>query len=276
MKLLIIGGRGMAGHVLVRYFQSEPGWTVDYTTRSPEDRDGHFLEATDSEAVAVLLNELRPNIIINAAGVLNQDAEDHPLLAYQVNGLLPHWLRHQADQIGARLIHISSDCVFNGIRGQYCEDDRPDGTSVYARSKSLGEIHDQRHLTIRTSIIGPEIRMYGIGLLQWFLSQRDTVNGYGRVWWNGVTTLELAKAIEYAIERPKIGGLIHLTASETVTKLELLTLFRDVFNRFSVIIKPDYRVNIDRTLQCTRQDWHYETPRYRVMLEELARWMKKA
>ena len=276
MRLLVIGGRGMAGHVLVRYFRSQAGWTVDYTTRATEDQAGHFLELTDSEAIGSLVSKLKPDIIINAAGVLNQDAEEHPLQAYKVNGLLPHWLRHQADQIGARLIHISSDCVFEGIRGQYCEDDRPDGTSVYARSKTLGEIHDERHLTIRTSIIGPEIRSHGIGLLQWFLNQKDTVSGYGRVWWNGVTTLELAKAIAYAIERPKVGGLIHLTASETVTKLELISLFRDVFNRSSMIIKPDYRINIDRTLQCTRQDWHYETPRYRDMLEELKRWMNEA
>ena len=108
------------------------------------------------------------------------------------------------------------------------------------------------------------------------LNQKDTVSGYGRVWWNGVTTLELAKAIAYAIERPKVGGLIHLAASETVTKLELLSLFRDVFNRSIHDHQAGLPHNIDRTLQCTRQDWHYETPGYRFMLEELKRWMNEA
>ncbi|BBH18701.1 NAD(P)-dependent oxidoreductase [Paenibacillus baekrokdamisoli] len=275
MKLLIIGGSGMAGHVLVRYFQSEPGCTVHYTTRSIDDSMGHRLEVTDGEAVGRLVHELMPDVIINAVGLLNQDAEEHPLLAYQVNGLLPHWLRHLADTIDARLIHISSDCVFDGARGRYTEADTPDGRSVYARSKALGEIIDKRHLTIRTSIIGPEIRSHGIGLLHWFLHQDGPISGYSRVLWNGVTTLELAKAITYAIAKPEVWGIIHLTAGETITKLELLSLFRDIFKRDMVSITPNDHIHIDRSLQCARLDWQYEAPRYRVMLEELAQWMKE-
>ncbi|TYP69855.1 dTDP-4-dehydrorhamnose reductase family protein [Paenibacillus methanolicus] len=273
MKLLIVGGTGMAGHMFRAYFGSKPGYEVQYTTRDADDPAGLRLEVTDSEAVASLVSSVRPDVILNAVGVLNQDAENRPLLAYQVNGLLPHWLRHQAEQIGARLIHISSDCVFSGERGRYTEADEPEGTTVYARSKALGEVKDQRHLTIRTSIIGPEIRQNGIGLLQWFLKQEGTVSGYARVMWNGVTTLELAKAVEYAIARPRIGGLVQLTAAETVSKLELLRIFREVFGRDDVTIVPDSRIFLDRSLVSTRDDWQYEAPGYAVMLRELAEWM---
>ncbi|MBW7462139.1 sugar nucleotide-binding protein, partial [Paenibacillus sepulcri] len=115
--------------------------------------EGIFLDAQDGDAVAAVIRKQRPDVIINAVGILNQDAEDHPLTAYTVNGLLPHWLGHLADETDARLIHISSDCVFSGRSGGYRESDITDGTSVYARSKALGELEHSRHLTIRTSII---------------------------------------------------------------------------------------------------------------------------
>ncbi|MFC4810911.1 dTDP-4-dehydrorhamnose reductase family protein [Paenibacillus sp. GCM10023250] len=277
MKLLIIGGNGMAGHMLIRYFrETHPEHEVVYTTRRADGAGGLELDATDAEATAALVRAVRPDVIVNAAGVLNQDAETHPLRAYLVNGLLPHWLRYAADGIGARVVHISSDCVFSGERGAYAESDHPDGTSVYARSKALGEMLYGRHLTIRTSIIGPEIRPQGIGLLKWFLAQSGTVNGYANVYWNGVTTLELAKAVAYAMEQPEIGGLVHLTASESVNKLTLLLLFQAAFEKEDVRIVCDEAIRIDRTLVATRKDWKYRMTGYIPMLDELAQWMKRA
>ncbi|WP_308635544.1 dTDP-4-dehydrorhamnose reductase family protein [Paenibacillus silvisoli] len=280
MKLLIIGGNGMAGHVLIRYFKRQhPEMDVMYTTRTEEGNGVYRLDAADSEAVASLVSALQPDVIVNAAGILNQDAEQHPLAAYRVNGFLPHWLRHLADTTGGgtmRVIHISSDCVFSGARGSYTEQDAPEGTSVYAKSKALGEGPNSRHLTIRTSIIGPEIRQHGIGLLKWFMEQQGTVNGYSRVWWNGVTTLELAKAVDYAIAHPEIGGLVNLTAAETVSKLELLRLFQAAFNKQDVTIAADPKPFLDRTLVATRTDWGYQPPGYVPMLEELAQWMNEA
>ncbi|AZN42780.1 dTDP-4-dehydrorhamnose reductase family protein [Paenibacillus albus] len=279
MKLLIIGGNGMAGHLFVRYFQQVmTGMDVVYTTRMGDATGLSLqLDATDALAVEALVRQVKPDVILNAVGVLNQDAESHPLKAYQVNGLLPHWLRHVADTIGARVIHISSDCVFSGLRGKYTEDDVPEGTSVYARSKALGEERGNGggHLTIRTSIIGPEIRQGGIGLLKWFLEQQGTVNGYARVYWNGVTTLELAKAAAYAISHPEIGGLVNLTAAEMVSKLELLQLFQDAFEHDGVSIVSDERIFLDRTLVSTRSDWGYQAQGYVPMLAELAAWMKQ-
>ncbi|GGD49946.1 dTDP-4-dehydrorhamnose reductase family protein [Paenibacillus nasutitermitis] len=276
MKLLIIGGNGMAGHLLVRYFRRERGMEVAYTTRKESPvSEGIFLDAADGEAAAAVVRSQCPDVIINAVGILNRDAEEYPLQAYQVNGLFPHWLGHVADRIGARLIHISSDCVFSGETGGYKETDIPDGTSVYAKTKALGELKHSPHLTIRTSIIGPEIRANGIGLLAWFLHQEGHVSGYARVMWNGVTTLELAKAIAYAIGRPEIGGLVHLTAGESVSKLTLLTLFQKYFHKTRLHILPDYELAIDRTLVSARDDWRYEAPKYPAMLAELAKWMEE-
>ncbi|PWW07345.1 dTDP-4-dehydrorhamnose reductase [Paenibacillus cellulosilyticus] len=274
MKLLVIGGNGMAGHVLVQYFRKVEGVTVLHTTRRAEDHDGITLDASDFEQVLAVVTAHRPAVIVNAVGVLNADAEQHPLAAYRVNALLPHWLRHAADTVGARLIHISSDCVFSGRAGLYTEQDTPDNPSVYGRTKAIGEVTDPRHLTIRTSIIGPDDNPSGIGLLQWFLLQTGTVRGYSRVYWNGVTTLELAKAVHYALRHPQIGGLVHLAAPEVVSKLELLQLFQAAFGHYEAVITPTEEPVIDRTLQPTRVDWSYEAPFYRQMLSELAAWMR--
>ena len=276
MRMLVIGGRGMAGHMLVRTLRRTAGIEVVWTVRDPKEAEGELaLDALDLDAVRRTVGLVKPDIIVNAAGVLNQDAEERPKEAYLVNGLLPHWLRHAADEAGGRLIHISSDCVFLGDRGGYAETDRPDGVTVYGRSKALGEVHDPRHLTIRTSIIGPEIRESGIGLLRWFLAQQGPVDGYAGVLWNGVTTLELARAVLYAAERPDIGGLVHLTAPETVSKLELLRLFAKTFGRESVEIRPAAEPKLDRTLVRTRTDWAYQAPAYPLMLEELAAVMRE-
>lgn len=275
MKVLVIGGNGMAGHMMVRYFR-KAGAEVWYTVRRASGGHGELvLDATDLDAVRDVVGRVRPELVINCAGVLNQDAERRPKEAYLVNGLLPHWLARAAEQAGGRLVHISSDCVFLGDRGGYRESDRPDGVTAYARTKALGEVHDPRHLTIRTSIIGPEIREGGIGLLRWFLAQQGTVNGYARVLWNGVTTLELARAVEYAARRPGIGGLVHLTAPRVVSKLELLGMFREAFGRDDVAIRPTDEPRIDRTLVRERTDFGYMPPDYPEMLAELAVWMRE-
>jgi dTDP-4-dehydrorhamnose reductase len=174
--------------------------------------------------------------------------------------------------VHARLIHISTDCVFEGTRGGYTEEDTADGTSVYAITKSLGEIRAPGHLTIRTSIIGPEIRQGGIGLMEWFLAQKGPVSGYERVMWNGVTTLELAKAVEKMLDS-QVSGLIHLAHPEPLSKYELLRHMQQAFHKQDVEIIPDSNHVQDRTLVSTRADVHFELPAYPVMLAELADWM---
>ncbi|MDF2645366.1 MAG: family oxidoreductase, partial [Paenibacillus sp.] len=202
MKLLILGGNGMAGHILVEYFRKCTPYSVYSTSRSRPNPEGLFLDVENPVMVEKVLMEVAPDVIINCIGILNEDARQREIEAYRINGLLPHYLKVLADRLHAKLIHISTDCVFSGDRGNYTEEDIPDGLSVYARTKALGEIIDDRHLTIRTSIIGPEIRPHGIGLMQWFMEQEGMVKGYQNVYWNGVTTLELAKVIEHVIIHP--------------------------------------------------------------------------
>ena len=274
MRMLIFGGNGMAGHMMVDFFTRQKGIEVFYTTRNTQDKKGLLIDTADSLLLEKTLELIRPDIIINAIGVLNHFADQDIVNAYHINGLLPHKLRFFADRIGARLIHISTDCVFEGTRGGYKESDKPDGTSTYALTKMLGEVNDPRHLTIRTSIIGPEIRSGGIGLLSWFMSQKGTVTGYRRVLWNGVTTLELAKAINVIMRSP-LSGIVHLASPRALNKYELLLLLKDVWGLESIDVVPRDRPVHDRTLLSTRLDMDYKVPDYLLMLKELELWMNE-
>ncbi|MGP0586737.1 SDR family oxidoreductase [Paenibacillus timonensis] len=274
MKMLILGGHGMAGHVLVRHFREQEGHQVFYTSRDPGDPGSLILDAGDIVAVDQAVQLVRPDVIINAVGVLNQFADQDKIMAYHINGFLPHRLRHLADKTGARLIHISTDCVFRGDRGGYREEDQPDGVTTYAVTKALGEVQDEGHLTIRTSIIGPEIRRQGIGLFQWFMSQEGKVSGYRRVKWNGVTTVQLAKTIEWLLDRP-VSGLIHLAHPEVVSKYEMLHLFQEIWGKTDLEIEPDDGPALDRTLVNTRPEAAAPLPPFRQMLEEMADWMRR-
>ncbi|WP_342421151.1 SDR family oxidoreductase [Paenibacillus sp. FSL E2-0178] len=272
MKLLILGGNGMAGHMLADFFRRQGKHHVFHTTRDKNDLGGLYVDADDIAGVEKLVEIVSPHCMINAMGVLNQFAERDVIGAYHVNGFLPHRLRRAADSVHARLIHISTDCVFEGTRGGYTEEDATDGTSVYAITKSLGEVRDPGHLTIRTSIIGPEIRSGGIGLMEWFLAQKGRVTGYERVMWNGVTTLELAKVISSLLDSD-LSGLIHLAHPRPVSKYELLQMMQSAFHKEDVKIIPE-RVHVqDRTLISTRSDVNFELPSYPEMLAELADFM---
>ncbi len=264
----------MAGHMLVDYFKRQGKHHVFYTSRDLRNSEGLVLDVADMAKVDQVMEIVRPDIVINAIGVLNHFAEKDKMNAYQINGILPHQLRRAADAIGSRLIHISTDCVFEGTRGMYCEDDTPDGISTYAITKELGEVRANGHLTIRTSIIGPEIRHGGIGLMHWFMHQHGTVNGYRNVFWNGVTTLELAKAID-AVMQKSLSGLIHLAHPVPISKYELLLLFQEIWNVKDVTVVPREVPIQDRTLSSIRSDWSYEVPHYRDMLKELERWMRE-
>lgn len=265
----------MAGHMLADYFRRQGKHHVFHTTRDKKDLGGLYVDADDIAGVEKLVEIVSPHCIINAMGVLNQFAERDAIGAYHVNGFLPHRLRRAADSVRARLIHISTDCVFEGTRGAYTEEDATDGTSVYAITKSLGEVRAPGHLTIRTSIIGPEIRSGGIGLMEWFLAQKGQVTGYQRVMWNGVTTLALAKAVDSVMDT-SLSGLIHLAHPRPVSKYELLQMMQSAFQKKDVEIIPEQLHVQDRTLVNTRSDVNFDLPSYPEMLAELAEWMRSA
>lgn len=275
MKLLIIGGQGMAGHMMVQYFKQQGHHTVFYTSRNKKDPNGLILDVNDIHSVDLLVKAVHPDVIINAVGILNQYAEKNIIQAYHVNGFLPHRLANLADQIGAKLIHISTDCVFKGDRsGGYTEKDLPDGETIYAITKSLGEVCSPGHLTIRTSIIGPEVRKHGIGLMHWFFQQKGVVQGYAKARWNGVTTLMLAKMVDEYMTS-KVSGLIHLAHPEPISKYELLLLFKEIWDLKETVIVPNSTFVQDRTLAVTREDVNPLLPSYRDMLKELKEWIQQ-
>ncbi|UOE62884.1 SDR family oxidoreductase [Priestia filamentosa] len=275
MKLLILGGKGMAGHVITAYFMQKKHYEVLYTSRDLNDEAGIYLDVTNFKRVEEVIELTKPDVIINCIGLLNEQANNNPLLAFQINSLLPHQLAKLVERHNGKLIQISTDCVFSGLEGDYTEDKIPDGTSVYAQSKQLGEIVNDQHLTIRTSIIGPELKEDGIGLFLWFMNQSGEIKGYEKVLWNGVTTLQLAKAIEEMIKN-NITGLYHLGSSKKVSKYELLMLIKDTFQKNNVKIVRDQDIVLDRTIKSTRKDFEYIVPSYEEMLISLREWMQKS
>ncbi len=274
MKLLIFGGKGMAGHMLTQFFKQKNNYDVNYTSRDKDDLESYYLDVRNFEKLVDIFKTLKPDIVINAVGLLNEQASQDKMTAIQVNSLLPHQLDNLAKKNGVKIIHISTDCVFSGNCGDYKENDLPDGISDYAKSKALGEVFSDQHLTIRTSIIGPELKSNGIGLFHWFMKQKGQIKGYKSVYWNGVTTLELAKAIEQLIEQ-KITGLYHLGSATKISKYELLKLIQEVFEKRDVTIKPDSEIVLDRTIQNTRDDFDYQVPSYEDMLIQLKDWMEQ-
>ncbi len=285
MKVLVIGGDGMAGHMLLRYLAARTAYEVFYTTEPgktdgwrpwPLPGAGLCLDASDSVMVEKLVAAVRPDLIVNTLGIMYDAARQRELEAFRINGLLPHQLAELADRLQARLIQISTDSVFLGERGRYEERHLPDGTTAYARTKALGEVVRAPHLTIRTSLIGPELQEEGGGLLSWFLRQQGEIRGFVRVPWNGVTTLELARFIHYAAERGGLlSGIVHLTAAETVSKYELLERLKRIFDKRDVRIRPDDTVALDRTLCSTRPEVDFAVPGYDRMLGELGEWMEQ-
>ena len=173
-------------------------------------------------------------------------------------------------------MHVSTDCVFSGKKGAYADTDFRDGDTVYARTKALGEVIDERNLTVRTSIIGPELKDNGTGLFHWFMNQHGEIKGYRRAFWSGVTTLELAKFIHAAI-RNDLTGLFQLSMPEKVSKYDLLKLFREIWRKEDVTIAPYDDYFCDKSMKCSsRADFGYSLPGdYRQMLIELKEYCRE-
>lgn len=276
MKVLVLGGKGMAGHVISSYLQELNLYEIWFTSRSSDSEGFIQLDVRDVHQLEEVISEIMPEFVINAAGLLNDQAANHMYDAMWVNSWLPHHLTYLSTRYAFKLIHISTDCVFSGERGDYRESDLPDGSSVYAMTKKLGEVTSAPHITIRTSIVGPELKSNGIGLLHWFLKEMEkgsTIQGYTDVFWNGVTTLELAKCIDWCIHQP-VSGLVHLCGERKLSKYELLTLFQSHFDyRNQLQIGKDGDPKSDKSLICERTDFAFKASPYPQMIEELKEWM---
>jgi dTDP-4-dehydrorhamnose reductase len=272
-RVLIIGSKGMAGHVIYLRLTEKEGLYVEDISRSVEFFTSTYkLDVTDFKSLKKILVKGNYDIVINCIGILNQFAEERPDLAVLLNGYLPQFLGNLGNELGFKLIHISTDCVFSGDKGGYIESDIKDGTGFYAQSKALGELDTDNHLTIRTSIIGPELKN-GIGLFNWFMGQEGPLNGYTQAWWSGVTTIELANYISEVLDKP-LNGLVHLTNGHSINKFDLLRLFNQFFRNPSVEIHPYDGKKVDKSFVNTRSDNSYLVPGYDQMIDEMSRWIR--
>jgi dTDP-4-dehydrorhamnose reductase len=261
MKILIFGAGGMLGNATFRFLAKDVEHDVTGTCRDDGTRR-HFsndlaarilpgVNVDEIESLGRAFAVARPHVVINCIGLIKQlaDAED-PLRAVPINTLLPHQLAALCRTNGARLVHISTDCVFSGSKGNYVETDFPDAGDLYGRSKLLGEVDYPHAITLRTSMIGHELNG-NRGLLGWFLAQGGPVNGFCKAKFSGLPTVELARVIrDFVLPHPELHGLYHV-ASEPIDKNSLLKLVSEVYRK-TIEIVPDERFVIDRSLNAKR------------------------
>lgn len=269
MKILVIGSTGMLGHVVSIYLK-EQGHDI-YKTNRKKEGDLYYDPNEDIKKIEEIIKEVKPDTIINCIGLLNKYAEEHKREAVLINSYLPHYLDDLSRIYNFKFIHISTDCVFEGTIGKYTENSLRDATSFYGRSKALGEIENTNSITLRTSIIGPDPNPNGIGLFKWFMNSEGTINGYTKAIWSGVTTIELAKQINIALEN-NLRGLYHVVNGESISKYDLLNLIKDVFNKEIEILKEE-NFTSDKSIIATRNDFIFNIPTYKTMIKEMKEWI---
>jgi dTDP-4-dehydrorhamnose reductase len=282
MRVLVLGGNGMLGHQLCRVLPER--MEVWATFRELPVRF-EFLHADrmignvtvqDSDHLDDVLDKVKPDAVVNAAGIVKQrDEAKQAVASIQINALFPHQLADLCIQRSIRVIQISTDCVFSGSRGNYSEIDNPDPVDLYGRSKLLGELNRPGTLTLRTSIVGWQIKDFS-SLLSWFALQHGkSIKGYRKAIYSGLSTKVLSQLIsDILISRPDLSG-IYQVASEPISKLDLLMRLRDLLGWKDIVIDPDENFFCDRSLSGTRfstaTGWH--APDWKSMLEGLvAEW----
>lgn len=261
MKILILGGGGMLGHKLVQCWQER--FDVWSTIRSDQTKYRQYeffdreriverVEVENLQTIEKVIEEIRPNVIVNAIGIIKQlPSAKNVIKTLQINSIFPHQLAELGEKYSARLVTISTDCVFSGLKGNYTEDDITDAQDLYGKSKHLGEVTGEHCLTLRTSIIGRELDG-AHSLVEWFLcNQGKTVKGYTNAIYTGFPTVVFANIIADIIENhPNLNGLYQVS-SEPINKYELLKLIRDAY-RADIRIEPFEEFRIDRSLDSTK------------------------
>ena len=280
MRALVLGAAGMLGHRVWRELHEHMEAYAairrsydDVASLSWFDRPS-VIERIDVSSDADLdraFSVAKPDVVINAVGIVKQRDDANAVQTISINALLPHKLAARCSDAGARLIHVSTDCVFSGSRGHYTEQDTPDARDLYGRSKLLGEVGEADCLTIRTSMVGREIGS-SRGLIEWFVAHRgETVPGFTRARFSGLSTVELARLIRRVIdEHVDLRGVWHV-AGEQISKFELLSIVNDTFGLGTTIVADDSFV-CDRTLDATRfmNATGYRPPSWAAMVAEMA------
>lgn len=281
MKILVFGSSGMLGHKLIQ--ELSPHADVYGTLRHEFGDFGRFgiidqtkcipnVDAANEAAVRKVIESVKPNIVLNAIGVVKQlPTSKDVITTLTINSIFPHRLAHLADEHGFRLITISTDCVFDGVKGNYSESDVPNAVDLYGKSKNLGEVDHGRSLTLRTSIIGRELST-SHSLVDWFLSNEGgSVKGFRHAIYTGFPTVVLANIIKDLIfEHPDLKGLYHVS-SDSINKYELLGLLKKYY-KANIDIEPSDEVRIDRSLDSTRfrNETGFKPVAWPEMIEQMA------
>jgi dTDP-4-dehydrorhamnose reductase len=268
-KVLILGSAGLIGHQVYNYLKDSDNYELhNISYRNKIQNDTILLDARDEKIFIDKITSIKPHYIVNCIGILINGSDSDPENAIFLNSYMPHRLARLADKINAKLIHISTDCVFSGDKKEpYVETDEKDGRGVYAKTKGLGEIINDKHLTLRTSVVGPELKSDGEELFHWFMNQSDSVSGFTKAIWSGVTTIELAKAVKWSIDH-HITGLYHVTNNSSISKHELLKLFQK-HTKKDINIKPFSGKDANKSFIDTRLLMDYEIPSYDQMISDM-------
>jgi dTDP-4-dehydrorhamnose reductase len=279
MRTLILGGNGQIGHQIFKHFCKHHETKATLRGSLSEYADCGLFTSTNTfphvdvrqvEKLESLLVDFRPEAVINAVGIINKHPEaTNYITCIEINALLPHSLALMCKSIGARLIHLSTDCVFSGKKGNYLDDDEPDADDLYGRSKALGEVRENHCVTLRTSHIGRELSRK-LGLLEWFLAQSGRIQGFKGAIFSGLTTLELSRVVEHILtNHPQASGLYNVS-SESISKFSLLMMLKEKMG-LSIEIIPDETFQCNRTLNSTkfRREFNYTPPSWEEMVDEL-------
>ncbi len=280
-KILIFGVTGMLGHILFEKFSNNKKYEVYATARKKDGLGKYFnqtlldniidrVDADEFDSLASAIKALKPATVINCIGIIKQlPIADDPLIAIGINALLPHRIAKVCAETGARMIHISTDCVFDGMKGNYTETDDSTAVDLYGRTKFLGEVHYPHCVTLRTSIIGHELNTR-YGLVEWFLSQENSVKGFTKAGYTGFPTVEIVRIIsDFVIPNKDLSGLYHVT-SNPISKYELLKIISDVYNKKIEII-PDSGFYCDRSMDSSvfRKLTGYNPPSWVELVEKM-------
>lgn len=275
MKILVLGCNGMAGHTIALYLKEQGHNVTGFARKQSPLVTTVVGDAKNTVLVEQTIEEGKYDSVINAIGVLNKFAEENHENAVFLNTYFPQFLAKITEGTDTQIIHMSTDCVFSGSRGGYTEQDMPDGTLFYDRSKALGELNDGKNVTLRNSIIGPDMNASGIGLVNWFLQQHDKVKGYKNAIWTGQTTLQLAKTMENAAIQ-KVHGLYNMVPESSISKYNMLLLFNKYLRKDPIEVVPEENFRIDKSLIRTNYErFSYKIPDYEQQIEELGEWMRQ-
>ena len=273
-RIIVLGVNGMAGHLITLGLQNSMNQfeVIGIARTSSIIKPDVILDVSNFNDLELFIKKSNADVIINCIGLLNKTAEENPDKAILINSYLPHFLEAITKSTKTKIIHISTDCVFSGKEGSYVESSMRNGVGYYAQSKALGELNNKKDLTFRTSIIGPELNINGIGLFHWFFNQKIEIKGYTNVFWTGITTLELLKAIKSSIDQD-LKGIFHLVNNEKISKYQLLEIMNNEFDR-GLDIKLDGTYVVNKSLINTRTDFKFNVGTYKSMIHEMKLWIE--